>query len=139
MSLSLIIDDNLEADTSGVELKRLARADYKIYQHRDDEALPILDSICLDGNEISKPHALFRLAELKEKKQLYAEAVQRYLQIVNEFPYSYMADDALMHTALLEDQQLKERETAKQHYEQLIDEYPTSLYTAQAKKNYRKL
>jgi len=28
---------------------------------------------------------------------------------------------------------------AKQHYEQLIDEYPTSIYTAQAKKNYRKL
>ena len=139
MSLSLIIGDNLEADTSGMELKRLARADYKIYQHRDDEALPILDSICRDGNEISKPHALFRLAELKEKKHLYDEAVQSYLQIVTEFPDSYMADDALMHAALLEDQQLRSKEAAKQHYEQLIDEYPTSLYTAQAKKNYRKL
>ena len=139
MSLSLIISDNLEADTSGRELKRIARADYKIYQHKDNEALPILDSICQDGNEISKPHALYRLAELKEKQQLYAEADQLFLQIVSEFPDSYMADDALMRAALIEDQQLHDKEAAQQHYEQLIDTFPTSLYTAQAKKNYRKL
>ena len=139
MTLSLIISDNLEYDTSGMELKRLARADYRIYQHRDEEALPILEAICLDGNEISKPHALYRLAELKTKQQDYVAADTLFLQIVKEFPDSYMADDALMQAALLEHQQLKSREAAKQHYEQLIDQYPTSLYTAQAKKNYRKL
>ncbi len=139
MSLSLIISDNLEYDTTGTELKRLATADYKIYQHKDSEALPILEAINLDGNEISKPHALYRLAELKAKKQDYGTADSLYLQIVRQFPDSYMADDALMQAALLEHQQLKDREAAKQHYEQLIDQYPTSLYTAQAKKYYRKL
>ena len=139
MSLSLIISDNLEYDTTGTELKRLARADYKIYQHKDDQALPILDSICLDGNMISKPHALYRLAEIQERNQDYFGADSLYLQIVTTFPDSYMADDALMRAALLEHQQLKDREAAKQHYEQLIDQYPTSLYTAQAKKNFRKL
>ena len=139
MSLALVINDNLEADTTGTELRRLARADFKIYQQKDDQALPILDSVSHDGNEISKPHALYRIAEIKEKNQEFAEADSLYLQIVSEFPDSYMADDALMHAALLEDQQLKNKEAAKKHYEQLIDEYPTSLYTAQAKKNYRKL
>lgn len=139
MSLSLIISDNLEYDTSGYELKRLARADYRIYQHRDDEALPLLEAICLDGNEVSKPHALYRLAELKVKRQDYVNADSLFMQIVREFPDSYMADDALMQAALLEHQQLKNKEAAKQHYEQLIDNYPTSLYTAQAKKNFRKL
>ena len=139
MSLSLIIDDNLEADTSGNELRRLARADYKIYQHKDDQALLVLDSICFDGNEISKPHALYRKAEIKEKYKEYDFADSLYLQVVTLFPDSYMADDALMHAALIEDQQLKDKDAAKRHYEQLIDNYPTSLYTAQAKKNYRKL
>ena len=139
MSLSLIIGDNLEYDTTGFELKRLARADYKIYQHKDDQALPILDSICAYGNEISKPHAMFRIAEIKEKNKDYVNADSLYLQIVNDFPDSYMADDALRHAALLEHHQLKNREAAKQHYEQLIDQYPTSLYMTQAKKNYRKL
>ena len=139
MSLSLIISDNLEADESGEELRRVARADYKIYQHKDDQALIILDSICANGNEISKPHALCRIAEIKEKKQEYSQAGDLYLQVVTEFPESYMADDALMRAALIEDQHLKNWDAAKRHYEQLIDQYPTSLYTAQAKKNYRKL
>ena len=138
MSLSLI-GDNLEYDTTGFELKRLAHADYKIYQHKDDQALLILDSICANGNEISKPHALYRIAEIKEKSQDYASADTLYLRIVNDFPNSYMADDALMHAALIEHLQLKDKDAAKQHYELLIDKYPTSLYTAQAKKNYRKL
>ena len=139
MSLSLIIGDNLENDTTGVELRRLSRADFKIYQHKPNEAVPVLDSICIDGNEISKPHALYRIAEIKEKEQDYLFADSLYLQIVSNFPDSYMADDALMHAALLEHHQLKNKEAAKQHYELLIDQYPTSLYTAQAKKNYRKL
>lgn len=139
MSLSLIIGDNLENDTTGVELRRLSRADFKIYQHKPNEAVPVLDSICIDGNEISKPHALYRIAEIKEKEQDYLLADSLYLQIVSNFPDSYMADDALMHAALLEHHQLKNKEAAKQHYELLIDQYPTSLYTAQAKKNYRKL
>ena len=139
MSLSLVISDNLDVDDTGAELKRLARADYQIYQHKDDQAMLTLDSISRNGNEISMPHAMYRIAEIKEKRQEYVDADSLYLQIVREFPDSYMADDALMHAALLEHQQLKNREAAKQHYEQLIDQYPTSLYTAQAKKNYRKL
>ena len=139
MSLALIISDNLEYDTTGTELRRVARADYKIYQHKEEQALLILDSICADGNEVSKPHALCRIAEIKEANHDFILADSLYLRVVNEFPDSYMADDALMHAALIEDQHLKLRDAAKQHYEQLIDQYPTSLYTAQAKKNYRKL
>jgi len=139
MTLSLIIGDNLEYDTTGMELTRLARADYKIYQHKEDEALSLLDTIAASGNEISKPHALYRIAEIKEQRQDYAAADSLYQRIFTEFPDSYMADAALMQAALIEHNQLKEREKAKQHYEKLIDEYPTSLYTAQAKKNYRKL
>jgi tetratricopeptide (TPR) repeat protein len=139
MTLSLVIKDNLEVDTTGVELNRLARADYRIYQQREDEAIVLLDDIIATGNEISKPHALFRKGEITEKRQEYEAAEQLFLQIVEQYPDSYMADAALMHAALIEQNELKDKELAKQHYEKLIDEYPTSIYTAQAKKNYRKL
>ena len=85
------------------------------------------------------PHALFRKGELAEKRKEFEAAERLYLQIMEQYPYSYMADAALMNAALIEQNQLKNKELAKQHYEQLIDEYPTSIYTAQAKKNYRKL
>jgi tetratricopeptide (TPR) repeat protein len=139
MTLSLVIKDNLEVDTTGVELNRLARADYRIYQQREDEAIVLLDDIIATGNEISKPHALFRKGEITEKRQEYEAAEQLFLQIVEQYPDSYMADAALMQAALIEQNELKVKELAKQHYEKLIDEYPTSIYTAQAKKNYRKL
>jgi predicted Zn-dependent protease len=139
MTLSLIIKDNLEVDTTGVELKRLAQVDYRIYQQRDDEALVLLDEIIANGNEVSKPHALFRKGEITEKRKEFENAEQLYLQIVEQYPYSYMADAALMQAALIEQNQLKNKELAKQHYEKLIDDYPTSIYTAQAKKNFRKL
>ena len=139
MTLSLVISDNLEYDSTGTELSQLARADYRIYQHKEDDALLILDSIGIVGNEISKPHAWYRIAEIKEKRQEYAEADSLYQRIFTDFPDSYMADAALMQAALIEHKELKNRELAKQHYEKLIDDYPTSLYTAQAKKNYRKL
>ena len=139
MTLSLVIKDNLEVDTTGTELNRLARADYRIYQQHEDEAIVLLDNIISTGNEVSKPHALFRKGEIMEKRKEYHEAEQLFLQIVQQYPDSYMADAALMHAAQIEQNELKDKESAKQHYEKLIDEYPTSIYTAQAKKNYRKL
>ena len=139
MTLSLIIKDNLGVDTTGMELKRLAHADYRIYQQREDEAIALLDEIIANGNEVSKPHALFRKGEIAEKRKEFESAEQLYLQIVEHYSESYMTDAALMKAALIEQNQLKNKELAKQHYEKLIDEYPTSIYTAQAKKNYRKL
>lgn len=139
MTLSLVIKDNLEMDDTGEELNRLARADYRVYQQRDDEAIALLDAIIADGNSISIPHALFRKCEIAEKRKEFELAEQTYLKIVERYPDSYMADAALMQAALIEQNQLKNKELAKQHYEKLIDEYPTSIYTAQAKKNYRKL
>ena len=139
MTLSLVIKDNLEADTLGLELKRLAQVDYRIYQQREDEALAQLDDIIATGNEVSKPHALFRKGEIVEKRKEFETAEQLYLQIVEQYPDSYMADAALMNAALIEQNELKNKELAKQHYEKLIDDYPTSIHTAQAKKNYRKL
>jgi tetratricopeptide (TPR) repeat protein len=139
MTLSLVIKDNLEADSTGMELNLLARVDYRIYQQREDEAITLLDVIIANGNEDSKPHALFRKGEIAEKRKEFEAAEQLYLQIVEQYPESYMADAALMHAALIEQSHLKNKELAKQHYEKLIDEYPTSIYTAQAKKNYREL
>ncbi len=139
MTLTLIIKDNLETDSTGIELCRLARADYRIFQRKDTEALTLLDNIISNGNETSIPHALFRKAQITEKNKDYESAKNIYMSIVERYAYSYMADAALMQAALIEQNNLKDKASAAQHYEKLIDEYPTSIYTAQAKKNYRKL
>lgn len=139
MTLSLVIKDNLETDTTGIELRQLARADFNIYQHKESQALSLLDSIIIYGNETSVPHALFRKAEIAEKNKDWGMAKDLYISIVTKYPDSYIADAALMKAAQLEHERLNEEKLALQHYEKLIDEYPASIHTAQAKKNYRKL
>lgn len=138
MTLSLIIKDNLEADTTGAELRRLARADYHLYQHKDDEAAAMLDSIIANGNTVSIPHALFRQANIEEHKHQLDVADSLYAVIFNRYPESYMADDALMKAADI-NQSMGNKEQAMLYYEQLIDNWPTSIYAAEARKNYRKL
>jgi hypothetical protein len=140
MTLSLIINDNQEADTTEENLKRLSRADYYIFQHKDDLALASLDSILThNGNEISIPHALYRKAEIAEKQENFSLADSLYSRIFNEFPDSYMADDALIKDAIIAQEKLNDKEKALQHYELLMDNYTASVYVAQARKNFRKL
>ena len=138
MSLSLVIKDNLEADTTGTELRRVARADYDIYRHDDNTAQLLLDSIIATGNNISKPHAMYKKAELLEKDGDTQQAEKLYNDIHTLYPGSYIADDALMKSAGIATQN-KDIETAKSLYETIIDEYPTSIYTTEAKRLYRNL
>ena len=138
MSLSLVIKDNLEADTTGTELRRVARADYDIYRHDDKAAMLLLDSIIATGNNISKPHALYKKAELMEKDGDTQQAEKLYNDIYTLYPGSYIADDALMKSAGIAAQN-KDIETAMSLYETIINEYPTSIYTTEAKRQYRNL
>ena len=49
------------------------------------------------------------------------------------------ADDALMLRAELNEQQLGRPQTARECYEKLLIDYPTSLYADQARKRYNAL
>ena len=138
MSLSLVIKDNLEADTTGNELRRVARADYYIYRHDIETATLLLDSIIATGNNISKPHAMFKKAELIAKKGDRQQAAKLYDDIYTMFPGSYIADDAIMNNAAIAVSD-NDNEKAKSLYEAVINEYPTSIYTTEAKRLYRNL
>ena len=125
--------------TYGLGRRKSATASARLYKGKGDIKIndkPALEYLSNNKTylaEITDPLAL------AEKQKEYEEAERLYLQIIEKFPESFMADAALMQASLLEQNQLKNKELAKQHYEQLIDNYPTSIYTAQAKKNYRKL
>lgn len=138
MSLSLVIKDNLEADTTGNELRRVARADYDIYRHDENAAKRTLDSIIANGNNVSKPHAMYKKAEILSKNGDKEQAVKLYDDIYTLFPSSYIADDAIMNNAAIAVSN-KDNEKAKTLYEAIINEYPTSIYTTEAKRQYRYL
>ena len=138
MTLSLTISDNLEYDTIG--LKRLAKADYYIYQHRYEFAKQMLDSVvAYNPNEVSLPSAFYRKAKIAVNAGDYELADSLYKRVYEGYADSYIADEALIEDALLLENQLNRKEEAMECYSKLFDYYTASVYVAQARKSYRRL
>ena len=138
MTLSLTIIDNLEYDTIG--LKRLAKADYYMYQHRYKLANQMLDSVvAYNPNEVSLPSAFYRKAKIAVNEGDFALADSLYKRVYEGYADSYIADEALVDDALLLENQLNRKEEAMECYSLLFDYYTASVYVAQARKSYRRL
>ena len=138
MTLSLTISDNLEYDTIG--LKRLAKADYYIYQRKYDLANVVLDSVAAyNPNEVSLPNVFYRKAKIAINKGDYGLADSLFKRVYEGYADSYMADEALVEDAQLLENQLNRKEEAMECYSRLFDYYTASVYVAQARKSYRRL
>ena len=138
MTLSLTITDNLEYDT--LALRRLAKADYYIYQHRYELANQMLDSInAYNPNEVSMPNLLYRKAKMARATGDFVIADSLYHRVFEGYQDSYLADEALMEDAQLLENQLDRKADAMECYARLFDYYTASVYVAQARKNYRRL
>ena len=138
MTLSLTISDNLEYDTIG--LRRLARADYYIYQRKYDLAIVTLDSVAAyNPNEESLPNVFYRKAKIAINKGDYELADSLFKRVYEGYADSYMADEALVEDAQLLENQLNRKEEAMECYSRLFDYYTASVYVAQARKSYRRL
>ena len=138
MSLSLLITDNLEYDT--IALKRLAKADYYIYQKRYELANQMLDSVNIyNPNEVSMPYLLTRKAYIAMENKDYELADSLYKRVYQGYADSYIADRALLEDAILLERYLNKKEEAMDCYARLIDEYTASVYVAQARNAYRRI
>ena len=138
MTLSLTISDNLEYDTIG--LKRIAKADYYLYQHKYELANKMLDSVvAYNPNEVSLPSAFYRKAKIAVNEGDFELADSLYKRVYEGYADSYIADEALIEDALLLENQLNRKEEAMECYAQLFDYYTASVYVAQARKSYRRL
>lgn len=140
LDLSLVISDAIGIDTNDVPLSMFASADLLIVQHKYDDALLKLDSI----NSLFSEHTLgddiyYKKAEIFKQTNKYAEAAKMYANIVEFYPTDLYGDDALFKEAELYERYLNDKEKAKQHYQDLITNYPGSIYVVESRKRYRDL
>ena len=139
MQLSLLISDNMEEDSTYEMLSYYAAADLMFYRNQLDSAWTLLDDI----THRSLSHALLdevlvQKARIRMKQSRYYEADSLLQFVVDHYGSDILADDALFMLAELNEQQLGNPEKARQCYERLILDYPTSLYVDRARKRYRK-
>ena len=83
--------------------------------------------------------ALFKQAQLLIKTEKYTQAENNYLKIIQNTPDSILIDDTYFKLAELYLNQLNNPEKAKEMYQKIIFEFPSSIYLVEARKKYRKL
>ena len=138
MTLSLTISDNLEYDT--IALRRLAKADFYMYQRKYVLANQMLDSVAAyNPNEVSLPAVFYRKAKIAVNAEDYELADSLYKRVYEGYADSNIADQALIDDAQLLEYQLNRKEEAMECYSRLFDYYTASVYVAQARKSYRRL
>jgi len=140
MQMSLLISDNIEADSITLALASYARADLLLFRNRPDQALAVLDSVMLafPGHSITD-NVLMKKAEIRMKQGDFAAAEALWKELLEQYPDDILADDALYSLASLYDLHLRDTEKAKEAYQKLMLEYPGSLYVVEARKRYRTL
>ncbi|MBR6291564.1 MAG: tetratricopeptide repeat protein [Bacteroidales bacterium] len=140
MELSLLISDNMEDDSTYGMLELFADADLLLYRNMLDSAWDGYDAI----TRASLSHPLFdevlmRKAQIRAKQGRYVEADSLLQRLIDFYPYDITADDALMLQAELNEDKLGNFEKARECYEKLLLDYPTSLYVDRARKRYNAL
>jgi tetratricopeptide (TPR) repeat protein len=140
MELSLLISDNMEDDSTYGMLELFADADLLLYRNMLDSAWASYDAI--QRSVLSHPlfdEILMRKAQIRMKQARYTEADSLLERVVSFYPYDITADDALILRAELNEEKLNNIEVARECYEKLLLDYPTSLYTDRARKRYNAL
>ena len=138
MELSLLIKENSLEDSTQTALKLYAKADLLDFQNKPIEAIEILDSILKDhkGEKI-EDEALLKQADLFKQLGNWTKAEDNYSKIIEFYGNDILADNATFMLAELYDNQLGNPEKAKQYYEQIIFNFPDSIYFVDARKKFR--
>lgn len=140
LNLSLLISDNLQSVPDSGALKMYADAELMLFRNLPGKALLKLDSIAVafPGNNLNDD-ILMAKANIYIKQHQYQLALPMLQNLITQHPESLWADDALFILAGLYQDQLNKPEEAKKLYQKLIDDFPGSMYTNEARKFYRKL
>ena len=130
----------VEQQTDNQPLRYYAKADFLIFQNKDDEAMHYLDSVLLIS-PLGKlaDDVYFQKAKLLIKKKDYLGAESLLQKILTRYGDDIVADDAAFALAELYEYYLKDISKAMECYQTLMRDYPGSVYVVDARKRYREL
>jgi tetratricopeptide (TPR) repeat protein len=127
-------------DTTGYSLRQFSKADLLLYQRKAEQALLKLDSLARTPVAVGiLDHILMRKAEIYARRGDAEYADSLYREVFTRFPKSYVADLAIYKSALINEKQLNNPEKARERFGILFDQYPASLYAAEARRKYRQM
>ena len=126
--------------TDNLPLRYYAKADFLIFQNKDDEAIKMLDSVLVaDPYGKLADDVYFQKAKIAIKQKDYLGAENLLQEILKSYPTELLGDDAAYLMAQLYDYYLKDSNKAMEYYQKVLKDYSDSLFTTDARKRYREL
>ena len=151
MYFSLLISDNSTDEEDEGELftgssntnkplQYYAKAEFLMFQNKDEEALTMLDSILMvDPMGKLADDVYYQKAKIAIKMKDYLGAEQRLQKVATTYSMDLLGDDATYMLGQLYDIYLRNSTKAMEYYQKILTDYPDSLYTINARKRYREL
>lgn len=140
LELSLLISDNVDYDSSYAPLSIYARADLLLFQNKTADALLLFDSLLNEfPGHLIVDDVLYKKAGIYLKLNDYSKADSLLKTVLEKYSYSVIADDALFKRAWLQENVFKNRDEAMKLYQEVLQNYPASTLTVEARKKYRQL
>ena len=140
MNLSMLISNNYDPDSNTVALGMYSRAELADFRNREDVALQTLDSI----PRLFKTHPIldnvtYRKGEIYLKQGNFTLADSMFAIVTRNHPVDIITDEAIMNRAVIHETQLADKQGAMALYQDLLNNYPGSLFVPEARKRYRSL
>lgn len=146
MNMSLLISENMDADSNYRALELYGKADLLLLQKKDSLALATLDSIFFISlfHELHD-NVLFKEAQIYSERKEYDLSKEKLMKIIEEFPDGLLADDAIWMMAeefdyyqFDDDKEfIKGIHSAENLYKKILIDYPSSIYVHEARQRYR--
>ena len=140
MELALFISENMEDDSLGAPLQMFARADLHLFRNHLPQALAVLDSVSKtfpDNSLIDDVN--YRKSAILQKEGKFEEAAEMLANIVKDYSWEMLADDALFQLAAIRETRLNQKQEAMELYKKILTDYPSSVYVVDARSAYRRL
>lgn len=140
MELSLLIQDNLELDTSAHALQAYAAIELQIYQRKYDEAENKLNEMLSTYDQHSLTDEIYwQLAQVHINQSHYTKAISYLDKIIQDYKEDILADDAMFTKGTLLEERVDDRTAAMEVYKNLMIDFRGSIYVSKARKRYRSL
>jgi tetratricopeptide (TPR) repeat protein len=140
LNLSLLISDNLLSKNDSLALTIYADADMLQFMNKNTEALAKLDSIDISfPNNSLADDILMTKAKIFNNINELTKSTTSLKDLIANHPTSIWIDDALFMLADILEKKLNNPEEAKKLYQQLVTDYPGSMFNAEARKRFRNI
>lgn len=140
MDLSILIKNNTILDSTQQALIDYANIELLLYQNKRNEAMNMLEGLVKKYEEHPIVDNLYWLqARILKENGDYEQSTAILSKIANDLPYGILTDDALFEMANIYEIYIGDETKAKELYQQLLVEFPGSIFVAESRKKFRTL